>query len=129
FDSLQNYKNVYCVVATCGQGEFPGNCKDFWKQLSDEKLPADFLADTSFTVFGLGDSGYVFYNECAKLFDTKFHELGGKRIMNLGLGDDKEDEKYEAAWNEWIPDLWNEIKCEEPTKELLPPSYTVVIDT
>ena len=62
---------MFCVVATCGQGEFPGNCKEFWKQLSDKNLPSDYLKDVKFSVFGLGDSSYVYFNESAKLINER----------------------------------------------------------
>jgi sulfite reductase alpha subunit-like flavoprotein len=28
-EELENEEMVYCIVATCGQGELPGNCKYF----------------------------------------------------------------------------------------------------
>jgi len=80
-------------VATCGQGEFPANCKEFWKQLSDKDLPADYLQDKKFAVFGLGDSSYVYFNETAKLFHKRFTELGAQSVIDLGLGDDKDEER------------------------------------
>ena len=46
-------------------GEFPGNSKTFWADIQDPELPADFLADVTFGMFGMGDSGYVFFNEAA----------------------------------------------------------------
>ncbi|XP_013418498.1 uncharacterized protein LOC106179427 isoform X2 [Lingula anatina] len=128
-DDLPKHSTVYCVVATCGQGELPGNCRDFWEQLSDKDLPSDYLENTRFAVFGLGDTSYVFYNEAAKKFNKRLEELGGKRILNLGLGDDKDEEKYETAWNEWCPNLWNELGTPPPPQELLPPTYKVNIDT
>ena len=128
FDDLPKQSNVYCIAATCGQGEFPANCKGFWEALNDKDLPSDFLADTKFTVFGLGDSSYVFYNETAKLIDQRFEELGGQRVQAMGLGDDKDEEKYETVWNEWLPELWNELGTPVPPMELLPPTYSVYID-
>lgn len=129
FDDLQKQDQIFCVVATCGQGEFPANCKEFWKQLSDKDLPADYLQDKKFAVFGLGDSSYVYFNETAKLFHKRFTELGAQSVIDLGLGDDKDEERYESAWNEWAPELWNELGTDPPAMELLPPSYDVKIDT
>ena len=86
---LYSCLQVFCLVATCGQGEFPGNCKDFWKSLSDKNLPEDFLESTEFTVFGLGDSSYVYFNEAAKCFHQRFSELGAKCVLDMGVGDDK----------------------------------------
>ena len=80
---------VFMLAATCGQGEFPANCRDFWKSLSDKSLPEDFLKGVDFTVFGLGDSSYVYYNEVAKCLHQRLTELGGSCIMDMGLGDDK----------------------------------------
>ena len=42
-DELPAQSKVFCLVATCGQGEFPSNCRTFWKTLSDPSLPEDFL--------------------------------------------------------------------------------------
>lgn len=42
-DDLPAQSKVFCLVATCGQGEFPNNCRTFWKTLSDANLPKDFL--------------------------------------------------------------------------------------
>ncbi|CAH1775312.1 unnamed protein product [Owenia fusiformis] len=128
FDDLPNQSSVYCVVATCGQGEFPANSKTFWEQMSNKDLAPDTLANTKFAVFGLGDTGYVYYNESAKQFDKRFEELGATRILNIGLGDDKDEEKYETAWNEWCPELWSELGTPAPPQELLPASYSVYID-
>ena len=128
FDDLPKYSKVFAVVATCGQGEFPGNCKEFWKQLNNPDLPSDFLADTKIAMFGLGDSSYVFFNDSAKKFLSRFQELGASTIMDIGLGDDKDEDRWESKWNEWVPDLWNELGTAPPVQELLPPSYKVQID-
>ena len=128
FEDLPAFANVYCMVATCGQGEFPGNCQSFWKSLQDPSLPSDLLTNTKFAVFGLGDSSYVFYNEAAKQVDERMAQLGANRILGLGLGDDKDEERFETGWNDWIPNLWNELGTPPPPKELLEPNYSVYID-
>lgn len=61
------------------------------------------MKDTKFAVFGLGDSSYVYFNKAAKDLDTRFAKLGGKRLVNVGLGDDKDEDRYEHAWYEWFP--------------------------
>lgn len=65
-DSLESEEMVYCIVATCGQGELPGNCKYFWEELESADLD---LSNTKFAVFGLGDTSYIHYNSAAKQFD------------------------------------------------------------
>lgn len=128
FDELPKQTQVFCVVATCGQGEFPANCRDFWKAISDPSLPKDLLKDTKFAVFGLGDSSYVYFNESAKKFYNRFKELGGVTVSNLGMGDEKDEEHYESKWNEWLPELWNELGTPPPSMTLLPPSYGVSVE-
>lgn len=128
FDELPKQTQVFCVVATCGQGEFPANCRDFWKAISDPSLPKDLLKDTKFAVFGLGDSSYVYFNESAKKFYNRFKELGGATVSNLGMGDEKDEDHYETRWNEWLPELWNELGTAPPSMELLPPSYAVSVE-
>ena len=128
FDEVAKQEQVFCIVATCGQGEFPANCRDFWKALSDDSLPNDLFANTKFAMFGLGDSSYVFFNEAAKKFYDRFQELGGTVVMNLGLGDEKDEEHYETKWNEWLPELWNELGTPPPSMELLAPSYNVSVE-
>jgi pyruvate/2-oxoacid:ferredoxin oxidoreductase beta subunit/flavodoxin len=128
FDDLPKQSKVFAVVATCGQGEFPANCKEFWKQLSDPSLPKDLLKDTKIAMFGLGDSSYVFFNEAAKQFNNRFQELGASTVMEIGMGDDKDEDRWETRWNEWIPELWNELGTPPPPQELLPPSYRVLVE-
>lgn len=81
-----------------------------------------------FSVFGLGDSSYVYFNESAKLFNERFKELGAECIMEMGMADDKDEDRYETKWNEWVPELWNELGTDPPAQILLPPSYNVQFD-
>ena len=74
---------MFCIVATCGQGEFPANCREFWKSLSDDSLPNDLYKDTKFAIFGLGDSSYVFFNEAAKRFHWLFNSSNTTKMLNL----------------------------------------------
>jgi len=102
-EDLPAEETVYMIVATCGQGELPANCKYFHKELFEaEDLD---LSNTRFATFGLGDTSYIHYNSAAKEFDDRFAELKATRILEIGLGNDKDDEKYETAWYEWFPEL------------------------
>lgn len=127
-DEVASMDKVFAVVATCGQGEFPGNCKTFYKSLADEKLPKDLMKNVKFAVFGLGDSSYVHFNLAAKKFHERFLALGGQSVMPLGMGDEKDEDHFESKWNDWLPELWNELGTQPPVQELLPPSYDVKVD-
>lgn len=119
-EELPEEKEVYMIAATCGQGEHPANCKYFHEDLSQADLD---LSGVKFATFGLGDTSYIHYNSVAKEFDSRFEELGAKRILPIGLGNDKDDEKYETAWYEWFPELAIEAKLPPPPEELLPSIY------
>lgn len=126
-NELPSQKTVIQLAATCGQGEYPANCRGYWEALNDDALPSDFLADVKFATFAMGDSGYVFYNNVGTSFDTRFRELGGQPLVDVGLGDDQAEDKWETEWNDWFPELFNEMGAPPPPEELLPPNHTVTI--
>ena len=117
-----------CIAATCGQGEFPGNSKTFWADIQDPSLPETFLSNVTFGMFGMGDSGYVFFNEVAKLIDDRMVELGANSLLPRGDGDDQDEDKWETAYEEWIPELWNEMGAPQPEMKLLEPTCKTTVD-
>jgi sulfite reductase alpha subunit-like flavoprotein len=127
FEELPNEGNVYLVIATCGQGEYPPNCKAFMEAIMDPSLPADHLANVKFATFGLGDSSYVYFNKAAKDVDDAFTRLGAKQLTPVGYGDDKHEEKYETEYNEWMPNMCSEAGLPLPPDILLPPNYALNI--
>lgn len=52
-----------------------------------------------FGVFALGSSAYPHFCGFGKWLDLVFHELGGRRIVPIGLGDELGDR--EGAFKEW----------------------------
>lgn len=111
-DELPNEEMVYIIAATCGQGELPANMKYFAKEIG-ERDDID-LSNTKYAVFGLGDTSYIHYNAAAKEIDDRFEELKGQRVIEIGLGNDKDDEKFETAWYDWFPELASEVGIPEP---------------
>merc|ERR1719210_2528756 len=126
---LQDESKVLAIVATAGQGAMPKSAVKFWEQMETflETAPADFLKDTKFAVFGMGDSSYVFFNEAAKKIDSAFAKLGGERIQAIGLGDDQHPARFDTELEEWSPDFFDNIEAPEPPQELSPPSHLVEI--
>jgi len=126
---LAEEKKILAVVATAGQGEMPKSAVKFWQEMEPflENAPADYLAETQFAVFGMGDSSYVFFNEAAKKVDEAFEKLGATRIMPLGLGDDQHAARYDTELEEWTPDFYDNIEAPEPPQELGAPSHLVEI--
>merc|ERR1719464_342043 len=126
---LADQKKVLAIVATAGQGEMPKSAVKFWQEMETflETAPNDYLAETQFAVFGMGDSSYVFFNEAAKKVDEAFERLGGTRIMQLGMGDDQHPARYDTELEEWTPDFYDNIEAPEPPQELGAPSHLVEI--
>jgi sulfite reductase alpha subunit-like flavoprotein/pyruvate/2-oxoacid:ferredoxin oxidoreductase beta subunit/pyruvate/2-oxoacid:ferredoxin oxidoreductase alpha subunit/Pyruvate/2-oxoacid:ferredoxin oxidoreductase gamma subunit/Pyruvate/2-oxoacid:ferredoxin oxidoreductase delta subunit len=116
---------VISLAATCGQGEFPQNCRLMMEALKDDSLPSDYLADLKVATFALGDSGYVFYNNVGTFFHERMVELGAGELIPLGLGDDQAEDKWETAWDDWFPELCGELGTSEPSKELLPAHHDI----
>lgn len=126
---LQDETRVLAFVATAGQGDMPKTSLKFWEQMESfiETAPPDYLANTEFGVFGMGDSSYVFFNEAALKIDKAFEKLGGKRIQELGMGDDQHPERYDTELEEWTPNFFDAIEAPPPPQELGAPSHKVEV--
>jgi len=124
---LSESSQILAIVATAGQGDMPKSALKFWEEMESflETAPADFMADTKFAVFGLGDSSYVFFNEAAVKVDEAFARLGGQRVHDLGMGDDQHTARFDTALEDWSPDYFDNIEAPPPPEELSPPSHLV----
>ncbi|CAG8656192.1 8031_t:CDS:1, partial [Acaulospora morrowiae] len=116
-EDITTEKNVVFVVCTAGQGEFPQNAREFWKVISTTTEIS--FSDTQFAVFGLGDSKYwpreedvIYYNKPGKDLYNRLKLLGGNELLDLGLGDDQDDDGYETAFQAWEPELWKALGVE-----------------
>lgn len=83
---------IYVVASTCGQGTYPSNSINFMKEINE--LDADCMKNVNFAIFGLGDSGYAYYNKTAYDVQTAFLKYGGNEIFEIGLGDDHDEDKF-----------------------------------
>lgn len=114
FEDLSDEENVILMSSTAGQGEFPQNGRSFWDAIKDN---ADLdLSSIKFSVFALGDSHYwprkedkVFYNKPGKDLDARIAFLGGKRLADIGLGNDQDPDGYQTGYAEWEPKLWQAL--------------------
>lgn len=100
-------------IATCGQGAMPQNGKTFYKELCARTEP--FKEGTRFMVMGLGDSSYYFFCEAAKIVEKRMIELGAKKMLGAGHGDDSAEEGLEEGLHDWLDNVW-------PTLEVPPPA-------
>merc|ERR1719199_2251924 len=73
------------------------------------------------STFALGDRGYRHFNSAGKAVDNKLVELGSQRMQEVGLGDDQDDDKYDTAYEEWLPEFWKIQNAPEPKDDHLIP--------
>lgn len=113
-EDLSGEENIIFITATAGQGEFPQNGIPFWDAVKDN-TDLD-LASVNYSVFGLGDSHYwprkedkIYYNKPAKDLDRLLSNYGGKRLADVGLGDDQNPDGYQAGYLEWEPKIWQAL--------------------
>ncbi len=57
------------------------------------------------------------YNVVAKKLTRRLAALGGRAVIEQGLGDDQHPHGYEAALDPWLARLWAALRTEHP----LPP--------
>merc|ERR1719313_3267059 len=126
-NDLQDESKILAVVSTAGQGDMPKSAVKFWEATEPwlEGAPADFLKDTKFAVFGMGDSSYVKFNEAAKQIDNMFERLGAQRLQECGMGDDQHPARYDTVLEDWGPDFFDNIEAPPPPQELGAPSHLV----
>lgn len=113
-DDLSTEENVVFIAATAGQGEFPQNGRGFWEVV---KSSGDLdLSSINYSVFGLGDSHYwprkedkLYYNKPGKDLDARVSFLGGKKLADIGLGDDQDPDAFQTGYQEWEPRLWQAL--------------------
>jgi len=120
-----NISKAIFLCSTYGEGEPPDNAAAFVAEIKsrlqyateEEKKEADSsfsyidMTDLHYCVFGLGNTQYEHYNAMGKFFDSSLENLGGKRIVTLGMGNDDDD--VEADFEKWKDEkLWPALsKC------------------
>lgn len=118
FINLPEENFIIFIISTTGYGEFPSNSKNFWNFLMRKDLPENSLENVNYTVFGLGDSSYEKFNQCAKLLNSRLHKLSANLIHPVALGDEQHDFGFEAEFDPWVKSLIEELLCYFPEKVL-----------
>lgn len=107
------------IIATYGEGGPTDNISEFFGWLADlhhlisesvdstgleleqeDKLPLEKLR---YYIFGLGNSTYQGYNEASKTLDRQLKLLGGKRLGDLALADECNDQS--RTFDSWQKDI------------------------
>ncbi|OAX78796.1 sulfite reductase [NADPH] hemoprotein beta-component, partial [Emergomyces africanus] len=113
-EDLATEENVVFITSTAGQGEFPQNGRALWEVV---KNSGDLdLSSIHYSVFALGDSHYwprkedkIYYNKPGKDLDARVSFLGGKKLTDIGLGDDQDPDAFQTGYQEWEPRLWRAL--------------------
>jgi NADH-quinone oxidoreductase subunit G len=94
------------VTCTFGEGEFPETMEQLWDFLG--KCKDARFEKFRFAVFGLGSSMYAVddqFNRAAKRLDKRIEEVGGDRMIEVGMGDDQHSELYRGELDKWLETL------------------------
>lgn len=94
---------VFCV-ATYGEGEPPENALAFHTWLLDEERLSTLMNGSKYSVFGLGDRTFDFFNKMGKVVDVRMEELGAERVCERGEGD--ANANIEEDFLKWKKQFW-----------------------
>jgi len=119
-EDLSTRKNVVVMIATCGEGQIPQNAATLFEELGRAEPGA--LTGVNYAVFALGDKAYRHFCSAGTDYDQKMSELGATPIMDMGIGDDKDEDKFETGFEEWLPSWLKEVDAPADPKENDPPA-------
>ncbi|AET39761.1 NADPH--hemoprotein reductase Ecym_4744 [Eremothecium cymbalariae DBVPG len=110
FDNLNSLPDnviISIFVSTYGEGDLPDAAIQFEEWL--QSLNPGDLDNVKYTLFGLGNSTYEFYNGAAKKTDKLLQEASATLVGTFGLADDgaaTTDEDFLA----WKDSIFEELK-------------------
>jgi sulfite reductase alpha subunit-like flavoprotein len=112
---------VVIMCSTCGHGDFPQNASLFWSSIAQHDIIPGALKGLRYCVFAMGDRSYAdSFCEAGKLIDRRLAELGGEKILDMGIGDDRDEDKWETGFNQWLPAFWKTVQAAEPKDDGAP---------
>lgn len=96
------------LVSTYQNGGPTDDSKSFLQALHEIK-DHKYFKGLRYAVFGFGSSAFAStYNTQGKLYDQLLSQLGGTRLIPLGLGDDSQDIDWDFEqwkWKSWWPNF------------------------
>ncbi|GKT24526.1 NADPH fad oxidoreductase, putative, partial [Aduncisulcus paluster] len=113
FTDIPKASLLVYVTSTFGMGEHPDMGQPFMEWLDKADHPNNLFGNTKFGVFGLGSSSYKAFCAAALEVDERVVELGAKRLVPCGKGDELHAEKYEGALGPWLEAFWESLGASE----------------
>jgi len=113
-------KNVVIMIATSGEGQIPQSALTLYEELG--RAEAGCLDGLRYSIFALGDHAYRHFCTAGKDYDRKLKELGATSIMDMGIGNDKDEDKFETGFAEWLPSWVEEVQAPPDPRENDPPA-------
>jgi pyruvate dehydrogenase (NADP+) len=111
---LDGGENLLVMCATCGEGDAPKNAGQFVKLLAESTIS---LKSINYSVFAMGDSSYHKFCSIGKSIDSDLERLGANRFSPLGIGNDRDEDKFETGFSSWSPAVWQGLNAPEVTEE------------
>ena len=94
-DEVPAMGRVLIVCSTYGEGEMPDSAELFWDGFREDAMPR--LEGLWFAVLSLGDTGYDDFCQAGKDLDTRFEQLGARRLIDR-VDCDVDYDDPAAAW-------------------------------
>jgi sulfite reductase alpha subunit-like flavoprotein len=127
-ETLGEHPNVLIMCSTCGEGDIPRNAQSFMEELEKaSESKAVNLSHVNYAVFAMGDSSYHEFCKVGKDIDELLSRVGAQRSLAIGIGNDRDEDKFETGFEAWAPQFWTVQKAPEPAVSGPPESLFEIV--
>tara|TARA_B100000424_G_scaffold47595_3_gene33175 strand:+ start:3736 stop:4191 length:456 start_codon:yes stop_codon:yes gene_type:complete len=95
-EELNDYKKIFFLCSTTGNGEIPDNAINFWKNIKNRKHSKNLLENVHYFLIAFGDTNYSMFCFAGKKLNKRLLELDAKPILPMICVDAVDDEDEEV---------------------------------